>query len=306
MRMKRAAWGSVVLIATALLAASALALISKAKAQDRPADFSQPGGAVGVGVSSNQEFEGARPAIGPDFIFQVHNDLSWTVVFLLQVDVADVASVGRMPDVTIILPKESHNCRPLGVSSNDNESLKPNYTRLDAPGLENVVYQLKPFPVADSGTGNLAGAYSLRCDAAHVTTTPAGIAAQNFEIHYLPALANQLGLVPGLGALTQQLSVSYMAYRDQKNKADQDVVLHPELLTAQPSQKADNVCYWLINLSKEFSVDGMARKWWIDWISTGVDKFPLWIFGIVAAMSATAIIKGVTSWISQRMDGSSA
>ncbi|WP_157625879.1 hypothetical protein [Mycobacterium sp. 155] len=274
--------------------------VSRHGAEDRPFRLADPSAAVGLAIASPNQFDGITRALGPEFKFYVHNDLSWTISFTAAayIDVKDVvfgAPAEGLPQVGVFLPKDAHNCFPYASRMFPDwaKRLQWSTTRLK-PDANYAIFQLKPLQMLEESTQRALAVWSVTCDTQNLNTTPAGIDAYNFELQYLPGLAIDYNLTSGMGKFSDALAFSYGAFTaDPKKPRDGEVRTNFNSLDPMPDQVTNSEAVWRVNMTRPFSVRGTVNSWFIGLI----EKFPAWVGTTILGFFATAILALAFSWL---------
>lgn len=276
-------------VAFAFISAALCALTlfsTKFLAVDRPDYVSTPSRAVALGINNESDLVGVRPTSGPNFIFQVRDDLSWHILFSVSVDDADRA-FANLPPITVFMPKDAYNC---GLGLHDTEETRLFYEKIDI-SPENVVYRVRPLPFDNKTTGKHLAIYALMCDSRSLRTGSAGIATDYFEIQYTPGLASQYGLVPGLGENLKRLNFSYGAHTQNSNWSNHDDVATYFDRLSFAGSKGDNIVTWPNQqVDDSFDVSGVVGETWMEKIQTYSDYIITTTLGMLVTAVITATI----------------
>ncbi len=290
-------------IIAALCVAAAIILFavscySSSVRQHRPLGFMQPERAVSVGVKEASDFDGIHPTSeAPSFSFEVHEDLHWTIGFVLPVSVPDEETARRLPAVYVLMPKAASNCVPGSMIA-----YKPDGTIEKGVGFnsriqkvaetdDNQVYEVHASPniwgMKDPQTGIQSARYEIFCESDSPATTSAGFDAANFELVYLPTAAKNFGLVPGLPGFPAKFVMTYRAFVDDHNESD-DVGLRAEQLVPQPfSSHSDAAFFWDITEAHQgLSVQGTV----VSSRAATLESAKGWLFGTLATGFVGAVI----------------
>lgn len=256
-------------------------VVSARRRQPRPFTGIDHSRAVAIGVDSAMafsgfEFVGNHP---PRFIFRVHDDLTWSIMFALSIYAPDRdIDLSGMPPVVLVLPRDASALSPgqmIGVNRDGlmvGERFGKCNSTIERRGTtpKSVIYEVRPLSLTIEAISNRPILrYELRCRVKSTNTTSAGLGARHFEILYMPSLAESAGLVPGFGALRPPRSigpignffcVAFEPQRDNDGKGGR-VKADPDQCSPRPAFLVDErSCNWNIWPDQAFTVQGTVMR----------------------------------------------
>lgn len=281
----------------AVLAGTISIYSSEVVAKPRPMPFISDFRTVAVGIDDPNSFTGMTWGIPPMFQFEPHSNLSWTVSFSAGIHLPSAdTNLQDLPPIIVAMPLFVTDCQAgpqVAYDSNGGirtlDTYNSQISRRPYDG-DNILYEIRPISkTSDRRTDRLMARYEIRCETRDFNTTPAGIAAENFELAYLPRRAAEAGLTPGLGGLEPGFGVSLSPYTHGNGESD-DVVIDIAGLDPTPAGIQDRTAFWHIVRNNELAVRGSIAQ---RWIATA-DAWQKWVFiglggAFLGALLATVI-----------------